>query len=163
MRILPIVALAFVASCSTPVIRGDPRVDRPDRVLEVSASYYMPPGSFIQYVVREVAGRAEAYAFDPLSPAERTRLASSPALARYIDRIDSLITHRSLSDTNRTLAPNQLELCGDGFSYGARLTIGFSVRTVGARSCGDRSPGSSGRRVVLQGILDSLAKLTRSK
>jgi hypothetical protein len=163
MKRLAIVALAIAASCSTAVIRGVQRAESPDRLLEMSASYYMPPGAFAQYVVHEVAGRVEGYTFDPNVPSERTPIASSPALARYIDRVDSLIVHRLPSDTNRTLGPNQREICGDGFSYGARLTIGASVRTVGARSCGDNAPGSSGRTIVLQGILDSLAKLTRSR
>lgn len=163
MRLRRIVPLALVVSCGRPAVRSGSDTESPNRVLAVSASFAMPPGSFAQYVVSQVAGRTEAYAFDPRTPAARIPLASSSALARYIDRVDSLITHRLSSDTNRTLARNQVELCGDGFSYGARLTIGSNSRTVGARSCGDNSPGAAGRTIVLRGIVDSLAKLTRLK
>jgi hypothetical protein len=131
------------------------------RVLEISAAYHFPPGAYPGYTLREVDGRAEGYSYDLFDSTKHYPLKDDPRLVRFIDRVDSLITYRLPSDTNQALPPGQIELCGDGYSLGARLTIGSTVRTVGAATCEDRSPGSGRRLTVLGGIVDSLRRLAR--
>jgi hypothetical protein len=128
-------------------------------VLEITDVFDFPPGSYHRYVIREVDGRYEADVSDPRDASPAKRLAPSAAYAHFVNRVDSLILHRLPSDTNQTLGPNQREICGDGFSLSARLTIAGSARTTGVRSCGDRSPGSAARLAALRGIVDSLARL----
>ena len=161
MKSFGTVALALIAGCHASAIEPEQSFERPHRVLEISVSYYMPPGSVNQYVLHDVRGRLEVYALDSRSPETRTPLMGEPALARFIDRVDSLITHRVPGDTIRPDALNWL--CGDGYSHAARLTVGSTVRTVLTRSCGDNSPGSGARTIVLRGILDSLAALPRAR
>lgn len=129
------------------------------RVLEISAAYHFPPGSYRGYTVRQEHGRVEGYSYDLFDSTKHVPLKADPRLVRFIDRVDSLITYRSPSDTNQALPPGQRMICGDGYSLGARLTSGSKVRTVGAATCEDRSPGSGRRLRVLGGIVDSLWRL----
>ena len=165
MRVVPIALIVLCASCGrSPAHVKSATNPRASRLLEVSGVYHFPPGSYLGLAVREAPdGRVEAYTYDLRDPSKRDALAADPALGRFIDRVDSLIVHRQPSDTNQTPSPNQPQICGDGVAYGARLTIGAEVRTVGAKTCGDRSPGFAGRFAVLQGIVDSLRRLTRPR
>lgn len=115
------------------------------------------------YVVREDGNRVEGYALATDGTGKRIPLTPSPILRRVVDRVDSPIVHRLPGDTSKALAANEIELCGDGYSYTARLTVGAIERRTGAGSCADRSPGSSRRLMLLRGIVDSLAQLTRPR
>jgi len=162
MKRIGIAVLVVVLGCSRS---SGPRtaVGRPGapRLLEISAVYHFPPGALRGFTLREADGRIDAYAVDLRDTTKHLPLESDPRLARFIDRVDSLITYRLPSDTNRALAPGQIELCGDGVSYGARLTVGSTARTTGAASCEDHSPGVGRRIAVLGAIADSLARATR--
>jgi hypothetical protein len=157
MKRICVVLLVAIMGCSrSPSLQT--AVGRPGvpRVLEISAVYHFPPGALRGFTLREADGRLAAYAVDLMDTTKHFPLDSDPRLVRFIDRVDSLITYRLPSDTNRALPPGERFICGDGFSFGARLTIGSTVRPVGSASCNDRSPGSGGRTRVLEGITDSL-------
>jgi hypothetical protein len=162
MKRIGVVILVVMMGCSRS---PSPRtaVGRPGvpRLLEISAVYDFPPGAWRRFTLREADGRLDVHAFDLSDTTKHFQVASDPRFARFIDRVDSLITHRLPSDTNRALPPGQRIICGDGFSFGARLTTGSTVRTVGTRSCEDYSPGAGGRAAVLGGIADTLARATR--
>ena len=162
MKRTGVVLLIVLIGCSHS---PNPRtaIARPNvpRVLEISAAYHFPPGAYNGVTLRETDGRVEGYSYDLFDSTKHYPLKDDPRLVRFIDRVDSLITYRLPSDTNQALPPGQIELCGDGYSLGARLTIGSTVRTVGVQSCGDRSPGSGGRFRVLGGIADSLRRPAR--
>jgi hypothetical protein len=162
MRRTGVVLLVALTGCTRS---PNPRVavarSSVSRVLEISAAYHFPPGALLGYTVREEGGRVEAYAYDLRDSTKHVPLQGDPRLVRFIDRVDSLITYRLPSDTNRAPPPRTVILCGDGSHLGARLTVGSAARTVGAGMCEDRSPGSGSRRAVLEGIIDSLRQLAR--
>jgi hypothetical protein len=162
MKRIGIVLLVALSGCSRSrhpsATAGRPSAPR---LLELSAFYSFPPGSYDGYTLREVDGRIEGYGYDLRDSTKHYPMELDPRFARFIDRVDSLITYRLPSDTNRALAPGQREICGDAASLGARLTIGTTVRTVGVGTCEDRSPGAGRRLAVLGGIADSLARATR--
>jgi hypothetical protein len=161
MKTSRLVLVPLITGCVAASPKPAQRAARADRVLEISASSYMPPGSYNEYVLREADGMVEAYAQDLLDPSKRTALAGTPRLVRFIDRVDSLITARAPGDTIRS--DGLTWLCADGFRYGAWLTVGSTVRKVEAKSCGDNSPGLAARATILHGIVDSLAKLPRAR
>jgi hypothetical protein len=162
MRRTGVLLLVALAGCSrSPNPQVAASGSRVPRVLEISAAYHFPPGSYPGYTVREAHGRVDAYAYDLRDSTKHVPLKGDPRLLRFIDRVDSLITYRLPSDTNQAPPPGAVILCGDGSHLGARLTIGSTARTVGAGMCEDRSPGSGRRRVVLEGIIDSLRQLAR--